>query len=845
MDSQASPQSVVEFHNARFTVLTDRMLRLEWAEDGIFEDRATLTAVNRRLPTPEFNVEKNGKSLTLRTSALTLEYQETGKSFKAENLSIRFDMNGTEKVWTPGKKDSKNLNGTARTLDGHNGDTAIRIRENKDGSHTAEDSDQKIKIDNGLISRNGWAVVDDSKGVVLDPDTGAFTPWAQSRPKRKRQDLYFLGYGLNFKTALGDAAKVFGHQPLPPRFALGYWYSRYWAYTDREIEELVDQFDRMDVPLDVMVIDMDWHLPGWTGYTWDRDFFPDPDDLLKKLKDRGIKVTLNLHPADGVAPHEEAFEDMCNDLGLNPKTTDRIPFDCTDPKYMESYFKRLHHPEEKRGVDFWWMDWQQGEETKIPGLDPLAWLNHLHWMDQRQQRPDQRPLNFSRYCGLGSGRYPVGFSGDTAATWRSLDFQPRFTATANNVLYGAWSHDIGGHFGDEIDPELYTRWMQFGLYSPALRTHSTKDPKIDRRIWIFPEPYNHAMADVLRRRYELVPYIYTELRKTEDSGVSLLHPMYVEHPEEKEAYKYQNQYYFGDVMIVAPVTAVAEPISGAAKIETWLPPGEWYDAALGRLVQGDAIYPASYVIDETPVFVRAGAVVPGQANAKRLGHGSYPELIVDAYPGGDGEYRLYEDDGHSTAYRDGKCAWIPLAQKTKNNHRFITVGKAEGDFEGFQKNRKVTFRLHGTPPPETVKLDGNEIDWRYDGDHAIIVVEAKELDLSENSTLEVMTATDSDGIFTTGWRGFMRRMVRIARDVNSVSPYSPLHPEERLATHIAQTGNRISRNPKTVQAEIAAFKHDLQRLPKVFKQYRDAFKKKKNTRGVEVLERAMKALDSD
>ena len=146
--------------------------------------------------------------------------------------------------------------------------------------------------------------------------------------------------------------------------------------------------------------------------------------------------------------------------------------DFTNRKLLEGYFKYVYEKIEKKdGVDFWWIDWQQGTNTAIPGLDPLWMLNHYHTI--HSQKKDGKGLIFSRYAGPGSHRYPVGFSGDTVITWESLDFQPYFTATASNIGYGWWSHDIGGHMMGYKNDELALRWLQLGVFSPIMRLHST------------------------------------------------------------------------------------------------------------------------------------------------------------------------------------------------------------------------------------------------------------------------------------------------------------------------------------------------------------------------------------
>ena len=165
--------------------------------------------------------------------------------------------------------------------------------------------------------------------------------------------------------------------------------------------------------------------------------------------------------------------------------------------------------------------------------------------------------------------------------WDSLAFQPWFTATAANVGYAYWSHDIGGHMPGAVDPELFTRWVQFGAFSPILRTHTTKNPDAERRIWAYPEPYSSILRSTFQLRYALQPYIYTEARRTYDTGVAFLHPLYYDWPEDDDAYTSKNEYIFGDQMLVAPVVAPADKISGLAT-ETSLAPAGRMDRVAHR-----------------------------------------------------------------------------------------------------------------------------------------------------------------------------------------------------------------------------------------------------------------------
>ena len=235
--------------------------------------------------------------------------------------------------------------------------------------------------------------------------------------------------------------------------------------------------------------------PG-AAISWNKTLFPDPEDFLAKIHAEGLKTTLNLHPASGIEPWEKAYPAMARAMGIDPATRKYVPFNITDKKFATNYMDLVHHPLEKQGIDFWWLDWQQEQKTEMPGVMPTWWLNYVHFTDQ--QREGKRPLLFHRWGGLGNHRYQIGFSGDTVSVWDSLAFQPWFTATAANVGYAYWSHDIGGHMPGAVDPELFTRWVEFGAFSPILRTHTTKNPASERRVWAYPEPYSSVLRSTFQ-----------------------------------------------------------------------------------------------------------------------------------------------------------------------------------------------------------------------------------------------------------------------------------------------------------------------------------------------------------
>ncbi|MDE3163572.1 MAG: DUF5110 domain-containing protein [Acidobacteriota bacterium] len=833
----ADPKAIVTLGHARFTVLTPQLIRMEWAADSAFEDHASFVFINRRLPVPRFTKTLLGmnasQQLTLKTDALTLTYAPTGDGrFSPANLTITLTVDGRPVTWHPGMADPANLQGTTRTLDG-----AL-------GGKTRE------PIGEGLVSRSGWALVDDSTRPLFDSADFRFLqgdkspwPWVIERPSGDRQDWYFFGYGHDYRKALGDYVQVAGRIPLPPRFAFGAWWSRYWAYSDQELDELARGFRQNSTPLDVLVIDMDWHINneqlkaigetdqsdaaaralgvnhslGWSGYTWNKLLFPDPDEFLNKMHADGLKATLNLHPASGIQPWEAAYPAMARAMGIDPATKKYVPFDPTSKKWATNYFNLVLHPLEKQGIDFWWLDWQQEPDTKLPGVNNTWWLNYLHFTDQ--QREGKRPLLFHRWGGLGNHRYQIGFSGDTISVWDSLAFQPWFTATAANVGYAYWSHDIGGHMPGAVDPEIYTRWVQFGAFSPILRTHTTKNPDSERRIWAYPEPYSSILRNTFQLRYALEPYLYTEARRTYDTGIAFLRPLYYDWPEADEAYTSKNEYLFGDQVLVAPVVTPADKSTGLATEQVWLPAGEWIEWPTGKHFTGPISLSRSFSIDQTAVYLKAGSILPMQPQMEYTGEKPVDPLIVNVWPlapGANTSYSVYEDSGRAVDYQRGVFARTPIHASQKADTLTVEIGPVEGSYSGMLKSRAFELRLPADWPPAAVTVNGASLPqgsaarsaWSFIGNTLTTVIPVATQSTAKPVTIVVrrargLTARRSE------LDGFAGSMTRLRAAYDAVQQTWPIAQPPDPLIDVMQAGDRLSYHPERAQEEIAHFHQTL------------------------------------
>lgn len=307
---KAFDEAVVTDGNVRFTVLCDGLIRIEYSENGVFEDRATQTVLNRQFDKVDFEVKKDDETISIITDRITLTYLR-GKEFTQNTLYAHFygKRSAFECYWRYSLDKNCNLKGTARTLDFFEGET---------------------KLENGIMSLDGFAMLDDSETFILDNDG-----WIEEK-NGDDIDFYLFAYKDDYYTALKAFYKLSGNVPLLPRYALGNMWSRNWKYTQDEYIELMDRFKKENLPFSVAVVDMDWHIvdveekygTGWTGYTWNKKLFPDYKKFLSGLHERKMAVTLNLHPADGVRPYEVMYPEMAEAMGASDGNT--IEFECTD-----------------------------------------------------------------------------------------------------------------------------------------------------------------------------------------------------------------------------------------------------------------------------------------------------------------------------------------------------------------------------------------------------------------------------------------------------------------------------------------------------------------------------------
>lgn len=653
-NSKADDSQLYVDGDLRITFITSRLLRVE---TGAFTDLASYAVWNRRFSAGNMNVSKNDKIYTVETDDIILILKNK------KPYSVYFKDSEQTELFSK----QKNLKGTYRTLDNTFG---------------------KIPLEDGFITKNGLYLFDDSNSVLLD-ENGMFVPRTS-----KSKDYYVFAYGKNYRETIKVFYSISSPTPLIPRFALGVWWSRYHAYTQQEYLSLMERFEKEEIPLTVATVDMDWHwvdikkqfgkkLSGWTGYSWNTALFPDYKAFLRELKNKNLHITLNLHPADGVRSFEDMYDDMARANGIGPSTEKPVKFKCGSDKFWNSYFDILHKPYESDGVDFWWIDWQQGRHSDVKGLDPLTALNHYHYLDNAEN--GDIPLILSRYGGVGSHRYPLGFSGDTAISWSVLDFQPYFTANAANAAYGWWSHDIGGHHQGGRDDDLYLRWIQFGTFSPILRLHSTAIELLGKEPWKYRQDVYESTKKWLNFRHKLIPYIFSMNHRCHSDGIALCEPMYYSYPNDKNAYNVPNQYMFGSELMVCPITSPQKKEVGMGSVEAWIPDGEYTDIFTLQKYSGSQVLTLNRELYTIPVLAKAGAVIPMSADK-----GNYcgnPEMLEVWVFKGKNEFIMYEDNGKTDfAEHTAKTIFTNSFDELTNTVK-LTIS-VEGDLSVIPESRK-------------------------------------------------------------------------------------------------------------------------------------------------------------
>lgn len=690
---KAKPEAIIQGDKYRFTVLTERLIRLEYSEVGNFNDLQTDMVCYRNFDVPKYEVKEINNELQITTSYFTLYYQKDthfkGSGFNSTK-NLRVVLNNTNNIWYYGHAEARNYFGSSVSIE-------------------VDNNSSKNK---GLYSLDGFVALDDSNSLLID-EVGTV-----SNNTLNNIDIYLFMYNKDFGFCLQDYFKLTGYPSLIPRYALGNWWSKDEKYTSNDLEQLIKTFEENDIPLSILLLGKDWHIENNknnnTGYTFNKELFPNPKEFIDKIHSKSIRLGLNINPINGVSKQEEMYQEAIKYFPEYNNTN--IEFNPMNPKFLDVYFKLFIHVLENNGVDFFWNDYFDKK-----GLNNLWILNHYHYLDM-QRTPSKRGMILSRNGLKASHKYPILYSGETKVTWENFKELPFFNINSANIGVSWWSHDIGGYSGGIEEDDLYLRSVQLGVFSPILRFHSKSGKFYKKEPWKWNYKTKSIASDYLRLRHRLIPYLYSEAYRYHKEGKVVFQPLYYLIPKLYDDIIYRNEYFFGSELLVAPIVNKKEPLMNRTIHRFYLPAGVWYDYTTGKKFPGNKKYVSFFKDEDYPVFAKQGSIIP-LSNKSDVNNTSNPtELEIEIFPGKSNTFELYEDDGISNLYKQGYYLLTSIDYNYMPNNYTVIIRSITGksgivpEFRNYKirfKNTKQaeevkTYFDHGTNIGNTTYVEGND-----------------------------------------------------------------------------------------------------------------------------------------
>lgn len=613
-----------------------------------------------------------------------------------------------------------------------------------------------------LLSTRGYGILVDSYSLMTFHDD-SFGSYIYTDVDDEL-DYYFI-YGPEFDQIVAGIRHLTGKAPMLPRWAFGYIQSKECYVSQAELIDVVKEYRERGLPLDCIVQDWkSWPQDLWGQKTLDPERFPDPQGMMAELHRMHSRLMISIWP--NMSPGGDNWREMrAQGYLLGNGGT----YDAFQDKARELYWKQANKGLFAYGIDAWWCDCTEPFQADWAGafkpepeerlrintdeakryLDPeyINAYSLLHsqgiYEGQRKTSTDKRVVNLTRSAYAGQQRYgTITWSGDVSATWETLRRQiaDGLNFCATGLPY--WTTDIGAFFVKN-DPalwfwngdfdlgvedmgyrELYVRWFQYGTFLPMFRAHGTDTP---REIWRFGqpgEPFYDALVKSLRLRYRLIPYIYSLAGMVTHEDYTMMRALPFDFRCDPDTYEISDQFMFGPSLLVNPITypmyytAQSKPLDGVDKSRSvYLPKGaDWYDFWTGQRYAGGQTICAAAPLDTIPLYVRSGSIVPVGPDITYADEQPNAPLDLHIYPGQDGGFTLYDDEGDNYNYEQGQFATIQISWDEAN--RRLTLHERQGSYPGMPGSREFRiviedgtnkFPWSSESPIRTVFYEGREI----------------------------------------------------------------------------------------------------------------------------------------
>ena len=539
-------------------------------------------------------------------------------------------------------------------------------------------------------------------------------------------DYYFF-YGPGLKKVLKRYGELVGNMPLPPKWSLGYQQCRWSYYPEKEVMELANTFRDKEIPCDVIYLDIHY-MDGYRCFTWHPDRFPSPKKMLRNLKEMGFKVVVIIDPGIKVDSDYWVYQQgvngdfFCKYPNGNYYEGQVWPGWCCFPDFSKAgtrlWWGNLYKNIIDDGIMGFWNDmnepatWGGTFPDIVQFHDDGHGASHLKmhnlygflmakstYEGVKKNRPGQRPFVLTRAGYAGVQRYSAVWTGDNVASWEHLQLSIRMCLGLSMSGVSFCGPDIGGFMGAPT-PELFTRWIQLGVFTPLFRTHTCFNTP-DQKPWSFGDDYEAINKKFLQLRYELMPYIYDAFYQSAITNIPIMRPLVLEYQQDQNTINMDNQYMFGEDLLIAPV---CEKNQHARKV--YFPGGEWYDFWNGEIITGPREKWVNAPLDKIPVFTKAGAIIPMQQPVNYIGEKEINPLILHIYPKqGISTDSLYEDDGISFDFKNGDYCITAYELNVTSQETIFTTYNRIGNFS--PSTRSYLLYFYNIPKiPTIIKLDG-------------------------------------------------------------------------------------------------------------------------------------------
>lgn len=535
------------------------------------------------------------------------------------------------------------------------------------------------------------------------------------RAERGSLDYYFF-HGPSIKKVLERYTELVGRMPLPPMWALGYQQCRWSYYPESTVRNLAKTFREKKIPCDVIYLDIHY-MDGYRCFTWDENRFPNPKKMLGDLAADGFKVVTIVDPGIKVDPGYFVYEEGLkgNHFVKYPDGQPYIGDVWPGPSHFTNYtvptsrawWGGLHKILLDQGIAGFWNDmnepavWgravpdvvefdENGKKVSQKKIHNVfgSLMAQATYEGIRKLQPNRRPFILTRAGFAGIQRYSAVWTGDNVANAENLEMAIRMCQGMGISGVPFVGSDVGGFMGTPT-PDLYARWIQAGVFTPFVRTHTVINTP-NQEPWSFGDQVEDISRTYINLRYQLMPYIYNTFKQSSETGVPIMRPMFMEFQEDPECYQDQNslQYFFGEDLLVTPVTQM-----GGTFRKVYLPIGRWTDFWSEEIYEGGQYVIVEAPLERLPLFVRDGAIIFSRDAQQFIGEKLMTQLIVDIYPEPMSKRTLYEDDGASFDYEKGSFSKTSFAVSMQHHQSLtVEVGERKGGYS--PPARTIKLRLH-------------------------------------------------------------------------------------------------------------------------------------------------------